>query len=430
MEVSVDDLSPVKKMLRIEIPEDEVTAELDKAYQDIKKTAKIKGFRNGKAPRAVLERKFKKDVHADVVSRLVQDSVYKAVIKTELKMVGHPVIEPTELPESGPYKYDAYIEIMPELGDIDIEGLTLKKNIHTVTDDEINAQITMLQRNLAEHKTVGEDRAIRNEDLILIDYEVFQDGAPFKDVEKAESFKLKIGENIISKDLDEALTGLKVNDTKEVNIKFPKDHFRENLAGVEVTFKVKINEILEEILPELDDNLLKKLGQFQTFDALKDAIANNLKQGYTSRSEQELSEQVFTAILSKMDFEVPEVMIEGELQGIISSILQSNQSATQEELEKIKDDLTPQYRGLAEQQAKRHLILARFVEQEKLTLSDEDIEAGLQDMSARLNLPVDEIKKRYNRDTENMEFFKQALLEKNAMRLIIERSTVEEVESV
>ncbi len=431
MEVSVDDLSSVQKLLHIEIPEEDVIVEIDKAYKDIKKTAKIKGFRQGKAPRNVLEQMFKKDVHKDVASKLVQNSVYQAISKAELKAVGNPVVEPAELSDTGPYKYDAHVEVMPELGDIDCNGLTLKKNIYKVTEKEIEMQVQMLQRNLAEHKAVQEDRAIRNEDLVLLNYAVFKDGMPFKEVPSADNFKLKIGEGLISKDLDEALIGLKPGDSQyDIDIKFPDNHFKDILAGSEVTFKVKINEILEEVLPELDDKFLKKLGQFQSFDDLKNAVADNLKQGYEARVNQELGEQVFTAILAKMDFEVPSVMTEHELDGIIAPMSQSYpvKDMTTNELKRLRDDLAAKYRGLAEQQVKRHMVLTTVANQEELTLSDEEVEEGLRDMSARLNLPLDDIKKKYSQNMGRMELFKQTLLEKNAMRLIIERSTIEEVE--
>lgn len=430
MEISVDNLSSVKKKLHIEIPEKEVTAELEKAYQDIRATAKIKGFRKGKVPRNVLERMFKKDVHNDVVSKLIQNSVYQAITKADLKPIAYPTIEPTELLEKSPYKYDASVEITPELGEIDCKGLKLKKNIYKVDEKEINAQVKMLQRNMAEHETIQEDRAICDNDLISLNYEVFKDGEPFKEVTKAEKFKLKIGEALISKDFDVALIGLKPNDTKDINIKFPEDYFKENLAGLELIFKVKINEILKEVLPEIDDKFLKNFGQFKTLDDLKSAVENNLKQGYESRTEQELQEQIFKAILTKMDFELPDAMVDNELQGIILSMLQANQAKEMppEELKKLKDSLAAQYRGLAEEQVKRHLILTKIADQENLTLSDEDTEKGFTEMSARLNLPIADIKARYSKDQENMEFFKQTLLEKNAMRFIIESSMIEKIE--
>jgi len=430
MEVSVDDLSPVKKVLHIEIPEEEVTAELDKAYQELKSTAKIKGFRKGKVPRNVLVKMFKKDVDKDVVTKLIQASFYPAIKKANLEPLGQPAVEPEELSENSSYKYDVHLEIKPELGDIDFKGLTLKKTIGKVTGEEVDQQIKMLQRNLAEHKVVQEDRVIRDDDLILLDYEVFKDGKPFEEVTKAENFKLKIGEALIAKELDEALIGVKPGDNKDIDIKFPEDYFKDTLAGVDVTFKVKIRQILEDVLPEIDEEFLKNLGQFKTIDDLKAVIGDNLKQGYLSRAEQELQEQVFEAILSKMDFEVPDVMIQDELQGILTQMLQAYQvqEMKQEELEKLRDDLGAKYRNLAKHQVERHLLLSGVAEQEKLTLSEEEIEQGFTEMSARLKMPAEELKRKYADNPQGMEFFKHTLLEKNAMRFIIENSTIENVE--
>ena len=154
MQVSVEDLSSVKKMLHIEIPEDMITRELNKAYDDLKKRAKLKRFRPGKAPRGVLEQYFKKDVHADVASRLIQESFMDAIKETDLKIMGTPKIDPPELEPKSPYKYSATIEIRPEIEDIDFKGFTLKKTLYQVSDKEVAAQLGMLQKNLAKYEKI------------------------------------------------------------------------------------------------------------------------------------------------------------------------------------------------------------------------------------------------------------------------------------
>ena len=131
MQVTIEELSSVKKTLHIEIPQDQVVRELDSAYSKLKKTAKIKGFRPGKAPRSVLERMFKKDVHADVSSKLIQESFINALKEKDLKIVGNPQLDPPELSVDGPYAYDATIEIKPDIGDIDFKGLNLDKTQYT-----------------------------------------------------------------------------------------------------------------------------------------------------------------------------------------------------------------------------------------------------------------------------------------------------------
>ena len=214
MQVTVEDVSSVKKILHIEIPEDKVVRELDNAYKNLKKTAKIKGLRPGKAPRSVLERLYKKDVHIDVSSKLLQDSFVEAIKETDLNIVGNPKIDPPGLDEKGPYKYDATVEIKPEIEEIDFKGLTLKKNLYRVTDQEMDAQVAMLQKNLAQQKPITEDRAAQKDDFVLVDYEGFKDGKPFAETQKTENFTMKIGTGHILKTFDEQLIGMKPGDKK------------------------------------------------------------------------------------------------------------------------------------------------------------------------------------------------------------------------
>ena len=203
MQVTVEDLSSVKKVLHIEVPEDEVVRELENAYNKLKKTAKVKGFRPGKTPRSILVRLFKKDVHGDVSTKLLQDSFVAALKETDLNVIGSPKIDPPPLEEKGPYKYEATVEVKPEIKDIDFKGLTLKKPIYRVSDEEMDVQLKMLQKNLAKQQPVTEDRGVKEGDFVLIDYEGFEDGKPFFETQKTENFTMKIGAGAISKALDE-----------------------------------------------------------------------------------------------------------------------------------------------------------------------------------------------------------------------------------
>jgi len=263
MQVTVEDLSSVKKILHIEIPEDKVGSELDASYKNLKQTAKVKGFRPGKTPRSVLKRMFKKDVHADVSSRLIQNSFLEALKETGLNIVGNPKVEPPGLEEKGPYKYDATIEIRPEIEDIDFKGLTLKKTVYQISDEEVNAQLKMLQKSLAQQKTVEEDRPVKEGDFALIDYEGFKDGKPYVETQLTENFTIKVGNGQILKEFDTGIIGMKPEETREVEVTFPQDYFNPKLAGLNITFKVKLNEIREEVLPEIDDELAKNLGNIK-----------------------------------------------------------------------------------------------------------------------------------------------------------------------
>jgi len=430
MHVSVEDVNSVKKTLHIEIPQDEVVRELDKAYNALKKNAKVKGFRPGKVPRSALERLFKKDVHADVTSRLIQSSFIDALKETELKVVGNPQVDPPELEAAGSYKYDATVEIAPEIADIDISGLNLTRTNYTVSDAEIDAQLKMLQRNFVRYEKIEKNRAARKGDYVLINFEGFKNGRPFDETAKTENFNLKIGEGPILKDFDDQLVGMKPGDNKEFKITFPGDYHNKKLASLEISFQVTLNEIREEVLPPIDDALAKKAGQYENLDDLKKVISENLEQGYAKRIEQELHEQIFSELISRSDFEVPDAMVDMELEGIVEEAIRSfsYRNITMEELGLSRESIAEKYRDVAFNQVKRHLLLGKIIDQKSLEVSNEELEEALNEMAENFKQPVAEIKKHYDQNKDRLEYFKHTLLEKKAIKLILENSKIEDVD--
>jgi len=430
MKVNVEDVSSVKKTLHIEIPEETVVKELDTAYMQLKKNAKVKGFRPGKAPRSVLERMYKKDVNADVLSRLIQSSFADAVKETDLKIIGSPKVDPPDLEAKGAYAYDAEVEVRPELDDIEVKGLKLRRTNYKAGEDEIAIQLQALQKNMAKQEKIEEDRPAAKDDYVVIDYEGFQNGKPFSETALTENFTMKIGDGHIVESFDDGLIGMKSSEQREITVEFPDDYFNEKLKGQTIDFKVTLKEIKQEILPELDDAFAKSLGPFETLEDLKNVIKDNLDQGYQKRIDQELSEQIFETLISQVEFEVPETMVEFELENIISDTERSfqYQNRSMEEVGLTREKLVEQYRGVAEKQARRQVILNKVIEQEALELSDEDLEKGFADMAASFNQPVEQIKAFYDQSGDKLEFFKHALLEKQAIKLIIDSGDVEAVE--
>ena len=430
MKVTVEDRSSVKKMLHIEIPEADVKRALDEAYQTLKKTAKVKGFRPGKTPRGVLERLYKKDVNADVTGKLIQDAYVDALKETKLKVVGSPTLDPPDLAGTGDYCFDAEVEVHPEIADIGFANLKLKKTLYEASDEEVDVQIQMMQKNLAKREPIDEERPAQNGDFVQVDYEGFKDGKPFEDTKKTENFVIKLGDAHIAEDFDKGVVGMNPGDEKEITVSFPEDYFNKKLAGHTVDFKVKLNEIRKEVLPEIDDEMAKQLGPFTTLDEVRDKIRENLTQGYDKRIEQELNEQIFSQILETTDFEVPDVMVEYELNSIIADAERSfsYHNKTFEEAGISRESLTEKYRDTAEKQVRRQLILGKIIQQEKMELADADLEKGFEEMAATYNQPVDVIKGFYGNSGDKLELFKHALLEKQAIKLIMERNEIESVE--
>ncbi len=429
MQVSVEDVSSVKKILHIEIPEQDVTREIETAYSDMKQNAKIKGFRPGKVPRSVLERMFKKDVNADISSKLIQESLTNAIIEKGLKVIGSPQISPPELESQKPYAYSATVEVSPDLEEIDFKGLPLKKAVYQVKDEELELQLKMLQRNLAKQEPITEQRPIADGDLAMIDYEGFQDGKMLPEVQKTDNYIMKLGVGAITQTLDEQVVGMTPGQCKDITITFPDEYKNPALSGKTVDFKVTLKEIRKEILPEIDDDFAKQFGKYQTLEELKADILRDLNHRYEKRADQDIQEQIFQTLIERQSFEVPEVMINYELDGILAEIEGTFQyhNTSAEQLGLTREHLSEKYHDLAVKQVKRHLILSKIIEQEKFELSDEEMQVAYQDMAQTFGQPVDHIRDYYRENKDKLEYLKHTLLEKRAVRLIIEHGKIEEV---
>jgi trigger factor len=427
----MEDISSVKKTLHVEIPLEEVAREIDRAYGELKKSAKIKGFRPGKVPRSVLEKMFKKDVLADVSSRLIQGSFVDAIKQKDLKVVGRPKLNPPELDASQPYRYAATVEVTPQIADLDLKGLKLKRSSYKVSEPEVNAQLKMLQKNLARPQKIAESRPVREGDHVLIDFEGFKDGKPFAGAPRTENFTLKLGSAAVLQEFDQQLIGMVAGETREFPVSFPADYGNKDLGGQTLEFKVTLSEIREEILPEIDDELAKQAGRFETLEDLKQGIIANLTQGYEKRVEQELSEQIFSGLLQRTDFEVPETLVEMEIEGIIEEAERSfsYRNTSLQEAGLSREGIAEKYRDTALKQVKRHLILDKVIAQEKLELSDAELNEALQKMADSFKQPLAEIRRYYRENPEKLDYYKHALLEKKAVKLIIDGSSIEDVES-
>ncbi|MBC8439095.1 MAG: trigger factor [Deltaproteobacteria bacterium] len=430
MQVKIEDKSSVKKMLAFEISKEAVTKELDKAYNELKKKADVKGFRKGKIPRKVLENRFSKEIHADVAPRLIQEAFIEAVKEHDLNIVGGPQMDPPPLDPDNAYNFEITVEIKPEIEDVEFEGIALEETKYEVSDGEIESQIYMIQKTMSKKEKVQEERPVKESDFVLIDYEGFLNEEPCDKTPKIENYVMGIGQKVMPKEFSEKLTGAIPVQDLEIEVPYSEDYHDENLKGKTILYKVKLKEIQEEILPDLNDELAKGLGKFETLDDVRASIRENLEKGYAQRIKHELSEQIFQNLLKKYEFEVPEAMIEGELSGITMEAEQAYaaNNTSLEEAGLSKDILRTQYRGVAEKQARRHLILDKIISQGKLELDDEELEKSFAEMAMGMNASVDAVKNYFNMDPKQLEYYKHTQLEKKAVDLIIEKASIKQVE--
>jgi trigger factor len=430
MKVDVEDVSTVKKIMHVEIPEKDVTRELDKAYKTLKTNAKIKGFRPGKVPLSLLEKRFKKEMHEEVSGQLIQNSYGEALGQAELVPLGEPAIDRPDLEKGQAYRYSATIEVRPPVGDLDLNGLKLKEKVHVIDDVETETQLKMLQKRNAQLKSVDEDRPVRDKDVVIIDYEGFKDGKPLEPARKTENFQVEIGSGRILEDFDKQLVGMEPDSTKEFQVRFPDDYYNKDLAGLEVTFKVTLKEIKEEILPELDDEFAKDLGEYETLDELKEAIRKDLEQRYKAESRRQLREDIIDKLIEQSDFELPEALVKGELAGVVrdAQSLMAQRGMSLEQSGQTEEELSAKYLPMAERKVREYLLIEKVIDQEEITLTDELLDEAYEEFAGALNQPVDTIKEFHNSSQEAFDVFKQRTLEKQAIKHIYDMCDVERIE--
>ncbi len=431
MKVDVEDISTIKKTLNVEIPEADVTRELDKSYKTLKKDIKIKGFRPGKVPLTLLERRFNKDIHAEVSGQLIQNSYVEALRETQLVPLGEPDIDPPELEKDQPYHYSATIEVRPPIEDLKLKGLKLKKKVHKVGDEQVEAHLKFLQFGQAQLKSIEEARPAKKGDHVLIDYEGFKDGESFAPAGKTENFGVEVGSGRILKDFEEQLVGMGPNTSKEFPVHFPSDYYNKDLADVEVTFKVTLKEIKKEVLPEIDDEFAKDLGEHETLDELKETVQNRLERTFEVRSEQELRRDIMDILIEQQQFELPEVLVKNELIGLVKEAHDelSRRGMSLEDTGRTDESLSKEYYPRAERRVREYLLLQKVVEQQEITLTDEILEKAYEEMAEAIDQPVETIKQLHNTYKEAREVFEQSTVEKQAIRSIIKDSKIEIVEA-
>ncbi len=429
MQINVVDKSSVKKVLNCEISQKTLAKELNNAYRELKNNADVKGFRKGKVPRKVLENKFSKDVHADILPKLIQQIFKKAIDDYDLKIVSTPQMDPPELDPESAYCFDIAIEVKPQIEDIEYEGMELTKTKYKVAEGEIEAQIQMIRKTMASKQAVTEERAVKENDFVLIDYQGFIDGKPFDPTPQIENFIMAIGTDTMPKEFSKKITGVIPEQDLEIEVAYSDDDPDKELAGKTVLYKLKVKEIHEEVLPE-DDHLVKELGKYENLDQVKDDIRANLSKGIEQRVQHELSEQIFQNLLEKYEFEVPESLVEAELNGIIAEAEQAymQNNTTLEDAGLSKESLRKNYKDVAEKQARRHLLLDKLIEQENLEMTEEELDKSFEEMAKGMNTSIDAIKNYFNMDKNQLENYKHTQLEKKAVELIVGKGKITEKE--
>jgi trigger factor len=424
MRVNVEEISPIKKKVNVEVPEEQVIKEVDSFYRELSQKAKIKGFRPGKVPRNILERQFKDYVKAEVIQKLIQESYPQALSEAKLRPVSNPLIDPGEMEGGKPFQYAATVEIKPEIKLEGYIGLKIEGKKEGVKDEEVEERLKNLQNIHAQLKTISDPRPIQPGDFVIIDYEASMGNKPL-DEGKATDFTVEVGSGRFIPDLEEKLVGLKPDEEKAIEVSFSEDYGYKKWAGKTMSFHVKIKEVKEKILPILDDEFAKDLGDYSSLEDLRLKLREEIEKEKKAILERQLKDQMVEQLLQANSFEVPESLVEEQTRTLVSDTKMklATQGVDFKNMGLTDEKLQGDYREMAQKQVRTFLILERIADQEGITVTDEEAEDRVREISERIHQKFDVVKRYYEKNGLIPEV-KAGIMSEKILNFLLEKANV------
>jgi trigger factor len=387
---------------------------LDKAFAKINKEVRLKGFRRGKIPQSVLEKNFRDQIQAEVGEKLVQETYFDAVEKEGLEPVVHPEIAEHRFPEDGTFVYVAMVDIKPQIELKEYKGLEVEKPVLTVSEEEVDKELTLLQRHQAALQTAEEGHVIAMDDVAVVDFQGFHDGKAMKEV-RNENYSVDIGMNRLGKDFEEKLIGMKKGDKALYEVDFPADYPNPMLAGKKVEFKVDVKDVKVRIKPELDDEFAKDIKpELTSLQALRDDIRARLQKVKDDALLGDLDDKIMHKLIELNPFEVPQRLVNYEIQEMLKQTEENlKRSGLSFESAGINlEELVEKNRDVAAKRVKGDFLLKKIAEVEEIKIADEDIQRGYQRIADQYRMTLDEVKKYFQRREEILPFMNELHNEK------------------
>ncbi len=396
MSLQVEKLEGNMAKLTIEASAEEFEQAIEKAYQKNKNKLSIPGFRKGKVPRKMIEQMYGKEIFYEDAANIVIPSAYaKAVDECTEEIVSQPTVDIVQAEAGKPFIFTAEVALKPEVTLGMYKGVEVEKTDVAVTDEEVDAAIDRERENNARTISV-EDRAVRDGDMTVIDYEGFVDGESF-DGGKDEDYPLTIGSGTFIPGFEEQLIGAELDKEVEVNVTFPEDYQASELAGKPAVFKCIVKEIREKELPELDDEFASEVSEFDTLAEYREDVKKNLTERKEAEAKAAKEEKVVEAIIADAKMDIPEAMLATQQRSMADDFAQRirMQGITIDQYfqftgltrEAFLEQLKPQ----AEERIKSRLVLEAVAKAENLEASDEEYTAEIKKMAEAYQMNEDKI---------------------------------------
>jgi trigger factor len=382
--------------------------------------AKIRGFRQGKAPKDMIKRMYSADIRETIINNLVPKALNKELSEKKINPVGTPLISDLHFEENAPLRFKAVVEIWPEVDLPEYKGIKVKKKSMTVTEKEVKESLEELRTKSAQY-VPAEDRGVADGDYVVA--EIKGKNTKTKRFLPTEKVVILSGHQDNEGELNKNILGLMPGEQAQFTIQYKKDHENKKLAGQEIEYELKVESIKEKKLPDINDDFAKDLGDYKDLKDLKTKLKEQLKQSKKSAQRREMAEEIINKISAQMSLELPETVVEQEYKAVLDrqmSSLPQQQNLSKDALESIQGDI----RKRAVQNITNHLILNKIAETENLKVSEEEINEEMKAIAKTHNVPLERVIESIKQEGQKEEL-KDNLLIRKTVDFLVESAIME-----
>lgn len=427
MSYTIENINECKKKIAFNFEELDLTSEIQQALKEKQKSTNLKGFRQGKAPLSMIQQMYGPQIESDALNRFVQNKFFDAIDSEELRVVGQPSFENVNYESGKKVSFDALVEVFPDFELADMSGLSFKRDVVEIKDEEVEQMKKSQLESKAEVKEVEDESAtLAMGQIAILNFEGEMEDGTRPENMKGQEFQLEIGTGQFIPGFEEGMIGMKKSEKKSLDITFPADYHVEDLQSAKVKFHVELLEIKEKSFPEVNDELAKEMG-FESVDDMNQKMRKNLENQKSRQADEKLHQEMLEKLVELNKFDVPAAMIEQQEKHLVEDLkrnLQSqgfNDEMAAQYFEKWQEDMTKK----AEFQVRSGLILDKLAKEYNVESSDADLEEKVKETAESTGLDVEQIRQYYMANEQMKRNMSYAIREEKTFAKLKEVVTVQ-----
>ena len=435
MNITVENLAPCKKLLRVEVDVKTVDEAFDAITKDFQKQAVLPGFRPGKAPRNLVLKKYEPDIKAEVKRKLIGDSYRQAVDEKKIAVIGYPDIEEIQFGRGQALQFAATIETAPEFQLPEYKGLPVRREAKSVTPADVDRAIEMLAKQHTKFETVA--RELRPGDVVVVNYTGTCDGKPVTDtaptakgLTEQKNFWVDTAPDAFLPGFAGQLAGAKAGDRRTVTVDFPANFVTKQLAGKKGVYEVEVVEVKEKVLPAMDDAFAKKYDA-ENVAKLREGVQRDLENELKYSQDRAVRGQIIRALLTATNFDLPETAVAHETRNVVYDLVRENtqRGVARDLIEKQKDEIYSAAAQSAKERVKLSFLIQRIAEKEGIQVSQDEVLKRVQSLAMAYQIPLEKFLKDLQKRNGVPELYDQIAHEK-VLAFLEQNAKIEEVPAV